>query len=46
MRGPDMTSTYVDDSDQPRCLPARELTDVWAYRGLLKLLIGPSAADR
>jgi len=34
-----MTSTYVYDSDQPRRPIATELTNLWAYRGLLKLLV-------
>ncbi len=34
-----MTSTYVYDSDQPRRPLATELTNLWAYRGLLKLLV-------
>lgn len=36
---PDMTSTYVYDSDQPRRPLATELTNLWTYRGLLKLLV-------
>ena len=35
----DMTTTYVYDSDQPRRPIATELTNLWAYRGLLKLLV-------
>lgn len=34
-----MTSTYVYDSDQPRRPLATELTNLWTYRGLLKLLV-------
>jgi ABC-type polysaccharide/polyol phosphate export permease len=34
-----MTTTYVYDSDQPRRPIATELTNLWAYRGLLKLLV-------
>ncbi|MEX1126447.1 MAG: ABC transporter permease [Acidimicrobiia bacterium] len=34
-----MTSTYLYDSDQPRRPIATELTNLWAYRGLLKLLV-------
>jgi ABC-2 type transport system permease protein len=34
-----MTSTYVYDSDQPRRPVVTELTNLWAYRGLLKLLV-------
>jgi ABC-type polysaccharide/polyol phosphate export permease len=35
----DMTTTYVYDSDQPRRPIATELNNLWAYRGLLKLLV-------
>ncbi len=34
-----MTSTYIYDSDQARRPIVTELTNVWAYRGLLKLLV-------
>ena len=34
-----MTSTYVYDSDQARRPIATEMTNLWAYRGLLKLLV-------
>ena len=34
-----MTTTYLYDSDQPRRPIATELTNLWAYRGLLKLLV-------
>jgi ABC-type polysaccharide/polyol phosphate export permease len=34
-----MTSTYVYDSDQARRPIATELTNLWTYRGLLKLLV-------
>jgi ABC-type polysaccharide/polyol phosphate export permease len=34
-----MTSTYVYDSDQPRRPIATELSNLWTYRGLLKLLV-------
>jgi ABC-type polysaccharide/polyol phosphate export permease len=34
-----MTSTYTYDSDQPRRPIATELTNLWNYRGLLKLLV-------
>lgn len=34
-----MTSTYIYDSDQPRRPIVTELTNLWTYRGLLKLLV-------
>ena len=34
-----MTTTYVYDSDQPRRPIVTELSNLWAYRGLLKLLV-------
>ncbi len=34
-----MTSTYVYDSDQSRRPIVTELTNIWVYRGLLRLLV-------
>lgn len=34
-----MSSTYVYDSDQPRRPIVTELTNLWTYRGLLRLLV-------